>query len=171
VARTATPLRKSGRKTFGHAADAPAAPEPQSPHLPLPEVQATRRHPHGHSRLPPLAGVDAREVRRLGRGHVAIEARVDLHGLRQREAHLRLKTFLFGAQARGVRHALVITGKGARAEEPATFWESNDRGVLKRLVPQWLSEPEFRSLVVGFTTAQTRHGGEGALYVRLRRRR
>jgi DNA-nicking Smr family endonuclease len=95
------------------------------------------------------------------RGKQAIDARLDLHGLTQSEAHGALLRFLHNAQARDARLVLVITGKG-RGGEP---------GVLRRQVPQWLGLPELRSLVVGFEDAGARHGGEGALYVRLRRAR
>jgi DNA-nicking Smr family endonuclease len=76
--------------------------------------------------------------------------------------------FLRSAQADGVKIVLVVTGKGGRAEDGDIFAE---RGVLRRFVPQWLRQPEFRSLIVGFEEAHRSHGGEGALYVRLRRRR
>jgi DNA-nicking Smr family endonuclease len=86
-----------------------------------------------------------------------------LHGLTQSEAHAALLRFLRAASSRGARLVLIITGKGgARSGEGA-------RGVLKRQVPQWLSLPEFRALIVGFEAAHIAHGGEGALYVRVRR--
>ncbi len=100
-------------------------------------------------------------TRRVARGKEAIDARLDLHGLTQAQAHSALLRFLRNAHARDARLVLVITGKG-RGDEP---------GVLKRQVPQWLGLPEFRSLVVGFEDARIAHGGEGALYVRLRRAR
>jgi DNA-nicking Smr family endonuclease len=102
--------------------------------------------------------------RRLSRGTDAIDARLDLHGRTQAEAHDALLGFLHWAQARGDRVVLVITGKG-RAEF------DGERGVLKRQVPMWLRLPEFRACVVGFESAGIGHGGEGALYVRLRRAR
>jgi DNA-nicking Smr family endonuclease len=96
---------------------------------------------------------------RVARGKQAIDARLDLHGLTQAQAHGELLRFLRSANARDCRMVLVITGKG-RGGEP---------GVLRRQVPQWLGLPEFRALVVGFEDASVRHGGEGALYVRVRR--
>ena len=98
---------------------------------------------------------------RVARGKEAIDARLDLHGLTQAQAHSALLRFLHNANARDARLVLVITGKG-RGSEP---------GVLRRQVPQWLGLPEFRSLVVGFEDAHIAHGGEGALYVRVRRMR
>jgi DNA-nicking Smr family endonuclease len=84
----------------------------------------------------------------------------------QREAHDALIGFLRNAQARGATLVLVITGKGAPGAG-----RTNERGVLKRQVPQWLRLPGLRELIVGFEPAHVAHGGEGALYVRLRRRR
>jgi len=101
---------------------------------------------------------------RVARGKEKIDGRLDLHGLTQSEAHGTLLRFLRTASARDARLVLVITGKGARESE-------GERGVLKRRVPQWLSLPEFRVLVVGFENAHVAHGGEGALYIRIRRTR
>ena len=110
---------------------------------------------------PPLAPLGRRMRARVARGKEAIDARLDLHGLTQAQAHSALLHFLHNAQARDARLLLVITGKG-RGAEP---------GVLRRQVPQWLGLAEFRSLVVGFEDAHIAHGGEGALYVRVRRTR
>lgn len=118
---------------------------------------------------PGLAPLEPRHKRRLSRGQAEVEARLDLHGMRQSTAFHTLIGFLRQAQANRVGTVLVITGKGvpaSRGGEP-----SQERGVLRRLVPQWLARPEFRDLVIGFETAARRHGGEGALYVRIRRRK
>lgn len=112
------------------------------------------------AKTPPLQRLDRRMRQRVARGHEAIDARFDLHGLTQAEAHASLSRFLHSASARGARLVLIITGKGSRGGE----------GVLKRQVPLWLALPEFRDLVIGFEEAHVAHGGEGALYVRLRRR-
>ncbi|MFC3691428.1 Smr/MutS family protein [Chenggangzhangella methanolivorans] len=114
--------------------------------------------------LTPLAPLEARFRRRLVRGVVEIDARIDLHGLRQEEAQRRLVTFLQGAQARGHKLVLVITGKGAPGADAYA-----ERGVLRRAVPMWLSSPAARGVVVGFETAGPTHGGTGALYVRIRK--
>ena len=113
-------------------------------------------------KLPPLAPLGRRMKQRVARGKETIDGRLDLHGLTQSEAHAALLRFLRAASSRGARLVLVITGKGARVGE-------RERGVLKRQVPQWLGLPEFRALVVGFENAHVAHGGEGALYVRVRR--
>jgi DNA-nicking Smr family endonuclease len=108
---------------------------------------------------PPLAPLERRAKRRLARGHEEITARIDLHGRTQSEAHGILLRFLTRAQHDQARFVLVITGKGGEG----------GHGVLRRQVPLWLSLPEFRPLVLGFETAHAGHGGEGALYIRLRR--
>jgi DNA-nicking Smr family endonuclease len=116
---------------------------------------------------PPLAPLERRLRTQLRRGQQSVEAVIDLHGMRQDEAHLALSSFLRREQGRGVRLALIVTGKGAAGD--AVFGE--ERGVLRRMVPHWLRLPDLRPLVVGFEEAEQRHGGSGALYVRLRRAR
>jgi DNA-nicking Smr family endonuclease len=137
----AKPARQVGPKR----ASPPLAPQKPAPPLPA----------------PPLAPLGRRMKRGVARGKQAIDARLDLHGLTQSEAHADLLRFLRNAHARDARLVLVITGKG-RGGEP---------GVLRRQVPQWLGLPEFRAFVVAFEDAHIAHGGEGALYVRVRRAR
>jgi DNA-nicking Smr family endonuclease len=124
---------------------APAKPKPKSP--------------------PPLAPLEPKLAKSQKRGG-AVDARLDLHGLRQDEAHDRLVGFLKRQQGRGARVVLVITGKGREGGDPFS-----GRGVLKRLVPAWLAEPGLRGIVLGFSEASAAHGGAGALYVRLRKPR
>ena len=113
---------------------------------------------------PPLAPIGRRERSHLSRGRKEIDARLDLHGMTQTRAHRALFGFLQRAHHDGLTFVLIITGKGKLGAE-------SERGVLRRQVPQWLGLPEFRSLVVGFEEAHIGHGGEGALYVRVRRSR
>lgn len=124
---------------------------------------------------PPIAAFDSRKARKLRSGRTEIEARIDLHGMRQDEAHVALRSFLRRAQDRQLKLVLVITGKGRQGpddrDEPFDMTRNRDRGVLKRNVPRWLEEPDLRSLVVSYTTAAIAHGGEGALYVHLRKKR
>lgn len=116
---------------------------------------------------PPLAPLGRRMRQKLARGSEAIDARIDLHGMTQADAHAALTHFLRRAQHDGARVVLVITGKGARVgADPYA-----ERGVLKRQVPHWLESAELRPLVVGFESAGAGHGREGALYVRVRRER
>lgn len=122
------------------------------------------------SKAPPeLSAFDRKAARRLRQGQVEIEARIDLHGLRQHEAHLALRRFLHASFGKGLRWVLVITGKGApRAPRDDDGYGTPERGVLRRNVPMWLAEPELRAIVVSYTTAAISHGGEGALYIQLR---
>src|SRR5262249_26022258 len=112
----------------------------------------------------PSMSIDRRTRQRIARGVETIDARIDLHGRTQRQAHEALLRFLRGAQSDGARTVLVITGKGGRNGD-----SEGGRGVLKRQVPLWLALPEFRLYVVGYDDAHIGHGGEGALYLRLRR--
>jgi DNA-nicking Smr family endonuclease len=115
----------------------------------------------------PVVGLDRRQKQRLTRGTDTIDGRIDLHGKTQSEAHAALLGFLRRAQAEGARYVLVITGKG-RLFGPSS---SGEHGILKRQVPMWLRLPEFRLHVLAVEDAHAAHGGEGALYVRLRRAR
>lgn len=143
-----------------------AKPERTAPRAPVPPPKPDKRA----SVPPPLTTLDRRTARRI-----EVEARIDLHGMRQAEAHTALRRFLMQSHASGRRWVLVITGKGtalrrgADADEDIGY-RSAERGVLRRNVPHWLAEPDLRSIVVGFSSAAIRHGGEGALYVQLRRR-
>ena len=115
--------------------------------------------------MKPLAPIERRMLSALKHGRSPIEGVLDLHGLRQDEAHDRLRAFVRRRQQSGARLVLVITGKGAPDADPI----SGERGVLKRLTPLWLRQPDLRSVVLGFADASQGHGGAGALYVRLRR--
>jgi DNA-nicking Smr family endonuclease len=150
----------------------PAAP-PQEPAaaaqapsgLPLPPANRKPAAP------PPPEPFDARAAKRIARGRREIGARLDLHGMRQEDAYGALRRFLARCQAEGHRHVLIITGKGgsAKSGEDRDFWSSEERGVLRRLVPHWLREPSFRLHVVSFTESALKHGGSGALYVTIRK--
>jgi DNA-nicking Smr family endonuclease len=164
VAKQVKPLRKKPRLAKAQIAAEPAdsvavrpAPSARSP---VP-VKAT---PPPKPQAPPLAPLGRRERSQLSRGKKEIDARIDLHGMTQTRAHRALFGFLQRAHGDGLTFVLVITGKGKMGAD-------SERGVLRRQVPQWLSLPEFRSLVVGFEEAHIGHGGEGALYVRVRRAR
>jgi DNA-nicking Smr family endonuclease len=113
------------------------------------------------------AELERRQARRIAAGKIAIAARLDLHGYREAQARARLRTFLFDAHARGELTVLVITGKGARSAAGDPQGERS-RGMLRRHVPLWLAEPDLRAIVTGVSEANARHGGAGALYVRLR---
>jgi len=134
----------------------------------MPAAVAVRSKPKP---APPRAPFDSRVSKKIARGRHSIDARLDLHGLRQQDAYVVLRRFLARCQADGLRHVLVITGKGGAPDDAATrdFWQSPERGILRRLVPQWLAEPSFRLHVVSFTESAMKHGGSGALYVTIRK--
>ena len=155
----------------------PAMPQPPSrrpPVLPpyVPPVSQPTAKSGAKGGSPLLSMFDAKSARRLRGGRAGLDARIDLHGMRQDEARGALVAFLRSAQARGCRYVLVITGKGApRGVADADRW-SPDRpqppGVLRRNVPVWLASPELRPYVVSYTEAAQQHGGAGALYVQIR---
>ena len=122
----------------------------------VPPPSAGSKRTPGHQPLEKLVH------RKLAKGRLPIEARIDLHGMFQDEAHDLLLDFLFRAHDRGMRHVLVITGKGSSL---------GSEGALRRAVPLWFSKPEFRFLISSYEWAARHHGGEGALYVRLIRSR
>lgn len=166
VAETIKPLRSRRRPPSPPkpAVEKPANDKPQKPRPPASNHSLPPAKPH----LPALStavtpGVDKRTAQRLGRGQLEIEARLDLHGLTQDEAHVRLSGFIRRSAAAGKRCVLVITGKG--------FKPTGETGVLRQAVPRWLNEPALRHAIVALRHAQPKDGGEGALYVLLRRDR
>lgn len=115
----------------------------------------------------PLVPLERRLKQQLLRGRSSVDQVLDLHGLRQIDAHQRLRNFLSRAQIDGAKIALVITGKGRVGGSGHEF--DFEGGVLRRLVPHWLRAPEMRGMVIGFEEAGSPHGGSGALYVRIRK--
>ena len=116
--------------------------------------------------LPPLTGVEPKVRRRLARGQISVEAALDLHGLRQDEAHRAVHGFLEQAFFSGVRLVLIVTGKGGAPGSDDPYQRA---GVLRQMVPHWLREASMRKIVIGFEEASPSKGGRGALYVRIRR--
>jgi len=117
------------------------------------------------------SGVDRRTAQRLARGQTPIEARIDLHGMTQAKARRALERFLVDAEGAGRRCVLVITGKGAERDRGEDAMPDRDAGVLRRSLPRWLALPGLRERVVAYCPAIPRHGGAGAFYILLRRRR
>lgn len=154
----------------------PSEPEPEEETATAPAPQILATSPVSLPPLPlqkkpsppPLAPVERKTLQALRRGRKDVDSVIDLHGMRQEEAHFALIHFLHRAQHSGYGLVLVITGKGGTASGGGMFEE---RGVLRRMVPHWLRLADLRSLVIGFEEASPQHGGSGALYVRLRRRR
>ena len=165
VLRTVTPMP-------GVEFDVPATqPISSPPALTVPlalaaEVNAKGK-PDPKSKLLPLAPLERRVRQKLSRGRLDVDASIDLHGMRQDEAHARLRQFLHRCQADNARLVLVVTGKGrsSRVSESG----HDEVGVLRRNVPEWLRAADLRRIVVSVESATATHGGAGALYVRLRR--
>jgi DNA-nicking Smr family endonuclease len=143
----------------------PLPPVPPKAAMPAPQepvrAVALPTRPPTARRLDPTGPVDLdrRSWLKLRRGSYPIDARIDLHGMTQVQAHTRLTSFLAGAQARGNRCVLIITGRGLR-----------HGGTLREMTPRWLETEPTRGIVLSFAQAHLHHGGEGALYVLLRRR-
>jgi DNA-nicking Smr family endonuclease len=165
VTRSIAPLRRRRLepKPESAAEEPPVERAKPAPAAPAPRMHVPRPPP---PRPPGLAPIDRRLKQKLARGRETIDASIDLHGLTQSEAHAALAHFLRRARSEGARMVLVITGKGGRSDDFTA-----DRGVLRRQVPLWLRSTELRDYVVGFDAAHPAHGGEGALYVRIRRKR
>lgn len=165
IARSVKPLRKKSRVAKAELAEyAPPVNLEKSSSQPVVPLRVTKVPANKSAILPPLAPIGRRARAQLSKGRKEIDARLDLHGMTQARAHRALLGFLHRASTDGLTFVLVITGKGTSGENP-------ERGVLRRQVPEWLSLPEFRGLVVGFEEANIGHGGAGALYVRVRRAR
>jgi DNA-nicking Smr family endonuclease len=160
VARTVRPLRHSKKPATDvrHKAGIRDATRPVKSRA---TVEPTSRQRKAAALA--LGAIMRKEKQKLARGNAAIDARIDLHGMTQAEAHGALLRLLHRSQANGAKFVLVITGKGVPNAS------RNERGVLRRQVPMWLALPEFRRYVLGFDVAHTDHGGQGALYVRLRK--
>lgn len=141
------------KKKPGKKAPSAGPREPALPSGPAPARLA-------HLQAGQSGDVDTRTMERLRRGRVRPEARLDLHGLTQPEAHRALSAFLPSQREAGRRCILVITGKGRVSE---------GGGVLRNQLPNWINTPELRPHVIGYAEAQPRDGGAGAVYVLLRR--
>lgn len=168
VARTIKPLRHAKKiaaakhKALNPEAGSVARPSARSVKKKAADAPAATPRQHAS---PAPTSIVRRERQHLARGRAVIEARLDLHGMTQAQAHDALLRFLHRSQARGAKFVLVITGKGSPTAKP------DARGILRRQVPLWLGLPELRACVLGFDVAHAGHGGEGALYVRLRKAR
>lgn len=177
AARAAHASPLSGRRGGSAKANGAGAPPPAA----APPAPARQGRPEPEPPRPVV--LERRKARRIARGNHEIEARLDLHGQTQDEAHAALTAFIRRCHAAGLRTVMVITGKGGVASggrghadavhsgHYAGHHAGRARGVLRRNVPRWLAEPELRPYVISYSSAHVRHGGDGALYVMLRRPR
>ncbi len=174
VAETVEPLRRKGLLKHGSG----TLPMPEAE--PEPIVKAPPRPlKTGKPFLPPYQAppqpaafvekhVDPAIHKKVRRGRIDIDGKIDLHGMTQAEARETLRRFIGARAARGDRTVLVITGKGARTDNDYIA-AMTERGILRTMLPIWLSEPGLSHLISGWSVAARGHGGEGAWYVRLRR--
>lgn len=173
-ARPAPPARPLGpRRPEVHLPEPAPPPEPRvlrPEGRPEPRV-SVRASGSLTDPLDPAAGLDRRTAERLRRGRRDPEARLDLHGLTAERAHAALGRFLREQRRAGARCVLVITGKGGRRSPDDAPWLPEGMGALRHAVPRWLRTPPLSELIVGLYAAHRTHGGEGALYVYLRKRR
>ncbi|MHA6299517.1 Smr/MutS family protein [Devosia sp. CAU 1758] len=175
VAATVEPLRRKGLMRLGSG----TLPQPEGDPEPVVKAPPKPLKP-GRPFLPPYqaptsarAGVADRSVdpaihKKVRRGHIDIDGKIDLHGMTQTEARETLRRYIGARAARGDRTILVITGKGVRTDNDYIA-AMTERGILRTMLPIWLSEPGLSHLVSGWSLAARSHGGEGAWYVRLRR--
>ena len=174
VTRTVSPLHPE--RLTDEVAEMPEIPPPPAPHnnkaalyrTPMPALNgraAPPSVPHAKA-LGQDKGIEPRLGRKLRRGHIPIDGTIDLHGLRQDEAHAALCRFIAARHARGDRTLLVITGMGLKK----TGWgQIEQKAVLRSMLPIWLKEKTLAPFVAGWQQAAREHGGEGAFYVRLKR--
>ena len=148
-----------GRKPVVPPPDPAPEPPTKAKAAPQPFVPGAHKAPPRAKPVQPPGAIEPGRKRRLTRERDPIDLRLDLHGLDQDRARAVLTAFLLRAQDEGVRAVLVITGKGFHGD-----------GVLRRRTPEWLAEPPLRGVVAGVSEAHRRHGGEGALYVALKRK-
>ena len=178
VARSVTPLDDAKKQSLERDEEPPLVPPSRNidapsgdvsarkPDKPLPQRHAYRDPATHHPPVPH----DRSTEKRVRRGRVEIDARLDLHGLTQDQALSSLRHFITMAHRGGYRTVLVITGTGLKTRErDAEPWDYvEEPGVLRRKLPEWLGSPEFRQQVSGIAPAHIRHGGGGAFYVTLR---
>ncbi|AVF03658.1 MULTISPECIES: Smr/MutS family protein [Devosia] len=174
VAATVEPLRRKGLLKMGagplpvpEADPEPVVKAPPGPRKPakpfLPPYQAPASGTPAAERA-----VDPAIHKKVRRGRIEIDGKIDLHGMTQTEAREVLRRYIGARAARGDRTILVITGKGAKTDNDYIA-AMTERGILRTMLPIWLSEPGLSHLVSGWSVAARGHGGEGAWYVRLRR--
>ncbi len=184
VKQSVTPLAPDKRRrSFSAPAKIPGRSEGHTCKTPLPAFEKEGAAPAqkagpspivaGQDRkyalaAPMVQSLNARTRRRLSGQRTRLDATLDLHGMTQAEAYRALAAFIVNAARRNHRHVLIITGKGRGKGENMALFAHDRPGVLKRMVPQWLGGPLLIPFVSGMAPAGAAHGGEGALYVRIR---
>jgi DNA-nicking Smr family endonuclease len=130
----------------------------------VPSSQNNHELSHGN-----VDDIDRKNARRFKQGKMNIDARIDLHGMTQTQAHQALHDFILHNYHEQNRNLLIVTGKGN--SNPRKHWNDPKSGILKEMVPKWLNESDIRPIILSFSYATQRDGGQGALYVLLKRKR
>ncbi|KRA95744.1 hypothetical protein ASD83_19090 [Devosia sp. Root685] len=174
VSETVEPLRRKGLLKLGHGTLPIPEPEP-APAIKAPPRMGKPKQPFLAPYQAPIQpakvvekSVDPAIHKKVRRGRIEIDGTIDLHGMTQFEARETLRRYIGARAARGDRTLLVITGKGTKTENDYVS-AMTERGILRTMLPIWLSEPGLSHLISGWSLAARGHGGEGAWYVRLRR--
>ncbi|MDY0881997.1 Smr/MutS family protein [Dongia soli] len=163
AAAAATPAETAKKSAKAAKSKAASLLPPAPPPVPLAKIHDLS---HGVT-----IGIDRRQADRFRQGRLEIDGKIDLHGRTQAEAHDALHAFIHRAHRAGKRCLLVITGKGGVKLAGVGSSEERTRGILRQAVPRWLNEPGLRRYILAFDHARPQHGGEGALYVLLKRDR
>lgn len=168
VTSLVSPIDRTRPGVAPEGAGVPADPEPNpQPTVPRPSPERQAPRSDAPRKAAGPARIDGRLKRGLSRGKLRPEASLDLHGMTLAQAHGTLSRFILSSHGSGLRLVLIITGKGrGGAGEP--LWDQ-DRGALRRQVPLWLGAPPLAAVVRGVMDAHRNHGGNGALYVSLKR--
>lgn len=169
VLRTVTPLDRRGTSEASGEGDAPEGAKRQARHRP--PTQTARPQARSRSSGTAPEQMNRADWRRVANGKIAIGRRIDLHGHDRPAAHRLVDATLKAAQEAGVACVLIVTGKGRTSPSDEGFREGLERGVLRRELPHWLGSGALRQIVRAYAPAHQRHGGSGAWYVLLRRKR
>ncbi|PXA92322.1 DNA mismatch repair protein MutS [Caulobacter sp. D4A] len=158
--RAKVKVRPAKAELMGHAAEvAPPTRLASIAPLRIDPADIPALKPKPKAPKPPPERIEPNRHRRIAKAHDPIGARLDMHGLDQDQARATLERFIRRAFDDGHRAVLVITGKGKVGH-----------GVLRQRTPEWLAAPALREMIAGVSPADQRHGGEGALYVALKRK-
>lgn len=174
VSSTVEPLRRKGLLKLSQGALPLPEPEPKPAIKPGPKpLKAGKPFLPPYQAPSPMLSVPDKAVdpaihKKVRRGRIEIDGTIDLHGMTQTEAREALRRYIGARASRGDRTILVITGKGLKTDNDYIA-AMNERGILRTMLPIWLSEPGLAHMISGWSLAARGHGGEGAWYVRLRR--
>ncbi len=114
--------------------------------------------------------LDKKIERQLKQGKINPDSTLDLHGLNQTKAHAALNNHIENAYETSQKFVLVITGKG-KGQAMADDWITPGQGILKQKLPQWVTSGRLKKMVIDILPAHAKHGGNGAYYVVIRKKK